>query len=260
MKRGFGWLPPIEVRMPGHDELRHMSDLAEVSDYCVAVAQYFKHNLGPSLVEVYKLGSLAHGGFSPAYSDIDLCLLMECAEAPAEMAQVLAGAKELHPTYGKWLSVFWGNPAESWGRLPVLDRVDLLDHGAPMFSTHRPDFSRPDKASIREALLQSVEKSWGPNTKELSTLVELTPETQRPYVRCLLYPARLIFSWDRFEIASNDRAVAYLSEIAPAGLDLKPIQLALECRYNRDAAERLAPEHVSLAGQFASATAYIRSH
>lgn len=246
--------------MPGHDELRHMPDLEEVSDYCVTVARYFKHNLGPSLVEVYKLGSLAHGGFSPVYSDIDLCLLMECSEAPAEMAQLIAGAKESHPTYGKWLSVFWGNPAEPWGRLPVLDRIDLLDHGAPIFSSHRPEFSRPDKASIRAALWQSVERSWGPNTQELSTLVKLTPEKQRPYVRCLLYPARLIFSWDLFEIASNDRAVAYVNKIKPAGLDLRPIQLALECRRDRYAVERISPEQVNLVGQFTSATAYINGH
>jgi hypothetical protein len=233
-------------------------DLKELDDYCNTIAAYFKRHLGADLVEAYKLGSLAHGGFSQIYSDIDMCLLMACREAPPEMAQLIADAKELNSTHGKRLSVFWGNPAHTWGRLPVLDRVDLLDHGVPLLATHRPDFPRPNKASIREALLQSVEKSWGPNTKELSTLSELTQEKRKPYVRCLLYPARLIYSWDHFEIASNNRAVAYLHEIEPPGLDLRPIQLALECRHERYEVESIFSERVSLTEQFASATAYIR--
>lgn len=235
-------------------------DLKELDDYCNTIAAYFKRHLGADLVEAYKLGSLAHGGFSQMYSDIDMCLLMACREAPPEMAQLIADAKELDPTHGKRLSVFWGNPSHTWGRLPVLDRIDLLDHGVPFFSTQRPDFPRPNKASIREALLQSVEKSWRPNTKELSTLSELTEEKRKPYIRCLLYPARLIFSWDQLEIASNDRAVAYLHEIEPPGLDLHPIQHALECRNEQYAPERIFAERVNLANQFASVTAYIKSH
>jgi len=236
------------------------ADLKELTDYCNTIAAYFKQHLGSDLVEAYQLGSLAHGGFSQIYSDIDMCLLLACPEAPAEMARLIANAKELNSTHGKRLSVFWGNPAHTWGRLPVLDRVDLLDHGVPLLFAHRPDFPRPDKTSIREALLQSVEKSWGPNTKELSVLSELPREKRKPYVRCLLYPARLIYSWDRFEIASNDRAVAYLHEVEPPGLDLRPIQLALACRHEKYPVERIFSERVNLADQFASATAYVTSH
>ncbi len=36
------------------------------------VANYFNSKLQSSLVEVYKIGSLAHGGFSQIYSDIDV--------------------------------------------------------------------------------------------------------------------------------------------------------------------------------------------
>ena len=35
-----------------------------------------RHALGPRLVAAYALGSLAHGGFSPLVSDVDLGLIL----------------------------------------------------------------------------------------------------------------------------------------------------------------------------------------
>ena len=49
--------------------------MVEITAFVGRVAEYFKGELGTSLVEAYKLGSLAHGGFSPIYSDIDVGLL-----------------------------------------------------------------------------------------------------------------------------------------------------------------------------------------
>ena len=51
----------------------------EIAQYVARVAEFFHLRLAPSLVEVYKLGSLAHGGFSNVYSDIDVGLLLTCA-------------------------------------------------------------------------------------------------------------------------------------------------------------------------------------
>ena len=46
--------------------------------FVLRVAEHFKARLSASLVEAYKLGSLAHGGFSNIYSDIDVGLLLNC--------------------------------------------------------------------------------------------------------------------------------------------------------------------------------------
>jgi predicted nucleotidyltransferase len=88
----------------------------EIEVFVLRVAEHFKARLSVSLVEAYKLGSLAHGGFSNIYSDIDVGLLLNCAEPPAEMAALIAEVKTLDGEYGKKLSIFWGNPDFTWGR------------------------------------------------------------------------------------------------------------------------------------------------
>ena len=234
--------------------------MVEITAFVGRVAEYFKAELGTSLVEVYKLGSLAHGGFSPIYSDIDVGLLLSCGEPPALMSELIGGAKLLDPTYGKKLSVFWGNPDLTWGRLPNLDRLDLLDHGLPLLAAHKPQFRRPNKDEIRSELLRSIERSWKPRLPELNDLPLLAPENRKPYIRAILYAARLIFSWDNLAMESNDRAVAYLHQVQPSGLDLKPIDMALACRHGKCAAEDVFALGTDLCQQCASAVNYISAH
>lgn len=232
-------------------------NMNEITDYVASVAKFFKLQLGASLTDVYKLGSLAHGGFSQIYSDIDIGLLLSSTNPPEEMDRMISEAKQMEPQMGKRLSVFWANPVYDWGRLPVLDRIDLLDHGVLLLTNNKANFKRPDKADIHRALLKSVERSWKPRANELSRLAELEPKNYKPYVRSLLYPARLIYSWDCLQITSNDKAVEYLREIKPPGLDLHPIELALECRYDRCTPEKIFSEDVNLENQLQNAILYI---
>src|SRR5919198_4926421 len=85
--------------------LNHLTAYEDMVDaltkYLGVVADHFKSGLGSALVDAYKLGSLAHGGFSEIYSDIDLGLLLDCVEAPAEMADWIAEAKSLNAEHGK---------------------------------------------------------------------------------------------------------------------------------------------------------------
>jgi len=111
-----------------------------IADYVGRVAEHFRSKLGSSLVEAYKIGSLAHGGFSNIYSDFDVGLILTCPSPPADMDRMIAEAKALDDDYGKKLSIFWGNPECGWGRLPVLDRLDLLDHGVPLLITIERSF------------------------------------------------------------------------------------------------------------------------
>lgn len=229
----------------------------EIRNYVAGVAAHFQSELGPTLVDFYEMGSLAHDGFSPTYSDLDVGLILSCPDAPEGIEALIFEAKGLHPVYGKRLSVFWGNPECDWGRLPILDRLDLLDHGVPLLNKHRASFKRPDKDNIHRALLESVEKSWKPKTAELGCLSELEPKDRKPYVRCLLYPARLTYTWDCLEINSNDRAVEYLRGVKPPGLDLHPIELALECRYDRITPEEIFSLKIDLNNQFEKTISYI---
>ena len=229
----------------------------ELSSFVARVAEHFKSRLGSSLVEAYKLGSLAHGGFSEIYSDIDVGLLLSCREPPSEMAELIAHAKLLDAEYGKKLSVFWGNPEFTWGRLPVIDRIDLLDHGVPLLRGVKPDFRRPTKEEIHQEQLQSIERSWKSRLPELSRLTTLEAKDRKPYIRAILYAARLIYTWDNLVVDSNDRAVEYLHQVRPARLDLKPIDMALACRNDMCNAEDVFALRTDLNGQYESSVSYI---
>jgi predicted nucleotidyltransferase len=229
----------------------------EINNFITRVAEYFRSRLEPSLVDVYKMGSLAHGGFSAIYSDIDFGVILNCANPPAEMQNLIAAAKELDAEYGKKLSVFWGNPAHSWGRLPVIDRLDLLDHAIPLLNDQKLNFPRPGKDAIHAELRQTIEKSWQPRIPELQALTRLEAKDRKPYVRAILYAARLIYTWDNLLVDSNDRAVEYLKEVKPTGLDLQPIEMALACRQEKCTAEEVFALKTDLGRLADSALNYI---
>ena len=220
-----------------HEWLELSGVMKDLENFVQDVAVHFNANLGSALVEAYKLGSLAHGGFSDIYSDIDVGLLLSCREPPPRMSELIAGAKALHPEYGKKLSIFWGNPDFDWGRLPVIDRLDLLDHGVALLHGIKPPLRRPSKQEIHHEQLQSIERSWKPRLPELNRLTSLEPKDRKPYIRAILYAARLIYTWDNLVVGSNDSAVEYLHQVRPEGLDLKAIDMALMCRKGECSAE-----------------------
>jgi len=229
----------------------------QITDFIVRVAEHFNSRLGSALVEAYKLGSLAHGGFSNIYSDIDVGLLLNCSESPEAMSTLLAATKTLDAEYGKKLSVFWGNPDFTWGRLPVIDRLDLLDHGVPLLHRVKPNLRRPNKDEIHREQCESIERSWKSRLPELSSLTSLEPKDRKPYIRAILYPARLIYTWDKLAVDSNDRAVEYLHQVQTPGLDLKSIDMALACRNEKCAAEDVFSLRADLNRQCKSAVNYI---
>jgi predicted nucleotidyltransferase len=231
-----------------------------ITNFVFRVAEHFQLKLGESLVEAYKLGSLAHGGFSEIYSDIDVGLVLKCIEPPAQMSELIACAKLLDREYGRKLSVFWGNPEFAWGRLPVIDRLDLLDHGVPLLHGAKPSFRRPSKSEIHQEQLQSIDRSWKARLPELSRLISLEAKDRKPYIRAILYAARLIYTWDNLVVDSNDVAVQYLHEIQPRGLNLKPIDMALACRNDRSTAEAVFALRTDLNRQCESAIKYISAN
>jgi hypothetical protein len=229
----------------------------DIDTYVLRLVEFFNDRLGSVVVEIYKLGSLAHGGFSAIYSDIDVGLLLNCAEPPVAMAEAIATAKSLDSEYGKKLSVFWGNPDYTWGRLPVIDRLDLLDHAVPLLHDHKPEFRRPTEAEIHRALHESLERSYRARLPELGSLSQLEAHQRKPYIRTVLYPARLIYTWDKLAVDSNDRAVGYLHQVCPLGLDLKPIDLAFACRQGKCLAEDVLALAPDLNRQFEAALNYV---
>ena len=68
---------------------------------------------------------------------------------------------------------------------------------------------------------------------------------------------RLIYSWDTLAVDGNDRAVEYLHEIQPAGLDLEPLEMALACRHEKCRPEDVFAPRPDLVRQCENAVGYI---
>jgi hypothetical protein len=79
----------------------------------------------------------------------------------------------------------------------------------------------------------------------------LVPGDHKSFIRTLLYPARLVYSWSTGLMGSNDDAVAYTRDHAPPGMDTDIMTRALIYRQaaaDPDAlfpARRILPEQVT---------------
>jgi hypothetical protein len=140
---------------------------------------------------------------------------------------------------------------------PVIDRLDLLDHALPLLRGHKPDFRRPAAAEIHQALRESFERSYRPRLPELGSLRQLEAHQRKSYIRAVLYPARMIYTWDNLAVDSNDRAVEYLHEVCPPNLDLRPIDVALACRKEKCRADDVFALRPNLDSQFNAVFGYI---
>ena len=121
-----------------------------------AVAAY-RAALGSRLIAGYALGSLAHGGFSPLVSDVDLGLILEDPVRAADRLTIRTAARSVRAggsALDQRLSVFWGTPAtlqgqRRGGRFPPLDRLDLLEYGRLLTGTDaRSAVARPDRTEL----------------------------------------------------------------------------------------------------------------
>ena len=122
---------------------------AAARDFAATLAPRWQALLGDALLGVYLLGSLAHGGFSRRYSDIDVAVVTEDGLTPADFDAMRADAGALSSELAAKLSIFWTDRTFSAGRFPPLDRADYLDHGVALFERERVTPPRPGLAEVR---------------------------------------------------------------------------------------------------------------
>jgi hypothetical protein len=181
------------------------------------------------------VGSLAHGGFSRRYSDLDLALVVEDGLSDADLASIRAIAAGLSTEWTGKLSIFWSDRSFSLGRFPPLDRVDLIDYGVGLVVRERIRPPRPSLAEIHQYLSGAPLESWSAAANRFAAADALAEKDRKPYLRALLYPARFVMSWQTGRMASNDEAVAYCANAAGHSLarhdmDTDLLQRALDCR------------------------------
>jgi hypothetical protein len=128
------------------------------------------------------------------------------------------------------LSLFWSDRRFSVGRLPPLDRVDYLDNAVVLVERERVVPARPTADEIRAYLQAAPFANWAESARRFATMDVLAPADHKAFIRALLYPARLVYSWSTGRMGSNDEAVAFVREQRPQGMHCEIIAQALECR------------------------------
>jgi hypothetical protein len=220
-----------------------------------AVAAY-QAALGARLVAGYALGSLAHGGFSPLVSDVDLGLILA---APLRLSdrvtvarvarEVRGGGSELHQR----LSVFWGSPATlqgraRGGRFPPLDRLDLLEYGRLLTGADaRGSVARPADSELLaggaefalaalggDPRLPGCLRRWARlRRRDDTALTEirspplLVSRGPRRLTKIVLFPVRFLFTAATGRVGTNALAAEhYLSSTAGPAAALVSAALA----------------------------------
>jgi hypothetical protein len=222
---------------------------AEAIDFANRLVHRWQQALGADLLGAYLIGSLAHAGFSRRYSDIDVALITRTGLSPQALERMRSEAVVLSAHWGPKVSVFWSDREFSLGRFPPLDRLDYLDHAVALLERERVRPARPTLEEIRHYLRGAPFASWAERAAGFAAAETLEPKDHKAYLRTLLYPGRLCYSWMTGLMGSNDDAVAFLSERPVAGLDVGLIGRALSCRQSAAAPDALFPARKVLPSQ-----------
>lgn len=181
----------------------------------------YRAALGDHLIAAYALGSLAHGGFSPLVSDIDLGLVLSdpLRSGDAETVEAVADTEKAKGSVlHERLSVFWGTRStlagdRPGGRFPPLDRLDLLENGRLL---HGTDAARDGLVapSRRDLLVGGAEFALdslaGPDTlEEIRSPSVLLARGIRRVTKLVLFPVRFTFTASTGRVGANDAAVAH---------------------------------------------------
>jgi hypothetical protein len=213
-----------------------------------AGAEAARRGLGGGLMSAYAIGSLGHGGFSAAVSDVDLALLTAdgvTVDVEAIEREVRAGLPGSTPA-GR-LSVFhapwsrFGAPGEE-DRFPAIDRRDLMRSGVLAFGEDlRGRFGvEPADAevlgnSIDSALIRFTPDGLRRQIEELDA-AGIDPLTTHKLV---LWPVRLLHTIDTASAAGNDEAADHYRALAdPPPAHLAVVEMALAWRRTGELSDR----------------------
>jgi hypothetical protein len=231
-------------------------------------AAAYRAALGSRLIAGYALGSLAHGGFSPLVSDVDLALILagplrvtDRLTIRSVAGELRAGGSVLHER----LSVFWGTRSTlqghaRGGRFPPLDRLDLLEYGRLLTGAEaRHGLPRPGQAELltagAEFALGSLGgvrtfperlQGWARRRPQRDQALDeirgpalLVSRGPRRMTKLVLFPVRFLFTAATGQVGTNALAAErYLASAPPPAAEL--ITAALEWRREPPADEHAA--------------------
>ena len=167
-----------------------MSAQAAAVDFAHRIVPFWQTALGSQLLGVYLIGSLAHGGFSRRYSDIDMAVVAEAGISPQTLDCIRSQAAAMSADWGAKLSVFWTDRHFGLGRFPPLDRIDYIDHAVILMERECMRPVRPTLEEIQHYLSGAPFTNWTDQARRFATAETLEPNDRKPFLRTLLYPGR----------------------------------------------------------------------
>lgn len=193
-----------------------------------AAVRSARERLGAGLLSAYAIGSLAHGGFSPAVSDVDLALLTDDGDAGRDVLSIvamiaadvrasgLALADRLSIFHAPWVS-FGDPPPDS--RFPPIDRYDLVVFGILVDGIdHRPAYGvAPDDGEIRQqAVAYALDHVSSVRLAADLRRLEDGGVTVHDATKIVLWPVRLQHVCDTGQATGNAAAVEHYLQLADA--------------------------------------------
>jgi hypothetical protein len=192
---------------------------------------------GAEIEAVYALGSLAHGGFAPLVSDVDVAIVVrstgpDTADRIAAVQRLVA--ERASSPLAERLSVFWADwHAVRTGRgdhfrLGPVDRLDLLDSGRLLLGS---DLREPSvRPSLQDLVLMSADliltkftEGYFEQLRDTEALVDRGPHA---VTKAILFPVRFMYTLRTGRIGLNDRSARwYASQGLPgSALALKALE------------------------------------
>jgi hypothetical protein len=202
------------------------ADSASGEDVLRDVVRIASDSLGERLIAAYAMGSLAHGGFSPSVSDVDVGLILTDPIQESDADALVGVAENVRsigsPLHGR-VSVFWGT-TESFagratgGRFPPLDRLCLLEHGRLLKGNDvRSGLTPPDQTELLIAgarfALELLADDVVACARQPDRLVE---GGIRWTTKLVLFPARFVLTAQTGREGTNEAAVQYYSGLSGA--------------------------------------------
>lgn len=203
------------------------ADRNEIGDRILGTATAAAREvLGARLSAAFALGSLAHGGFAPIASDIDIALILD--DLPADIASQIAEVRRITieradgplGPLAERLSVFWTDwdgvrrGASERSRLDHVDRLDLLEDGRLLYGTDkRASAVRPDKATVLVATarfaIATFDDAYLASLHRPQELVAAGPRTAS---KAALFPIRLLYTVEVGRVGQNDAAASWYEQ------------------------------------------------
>jgi hypothetical protein len=194
---------------------------------------------GEEIEALYTLGSLAHGGFAPLVSDVDVAIILGSTGPDTadrvDSVQSLVVERATNPLSER-LSVFWADwhavrtGEGDYFRLGPVDRLDLLDSGRLLVGSDRRGPSvRPSPEDLvlmsADLILTKFTEDYFEQLRDTDALVAGGP---RAVTKAILFPVRFVYTLRTGRIGLNDDSARWY---AAEGLPGRTLALkALEWR------------------------------